>query len=456
MTEIKTRNIISRSDLPADFIFGTATSSYQIEGTRFGTCGASHWDSFAKAGGTANFEDGETACAHYEKWEDDLNLIQDCGLQAYRFSVAWPRIFPDAAGSVNEQGLAFYDRVVDGLLARGIEPHLTLYHWDLPQYLADNGGWTNQDTTQHFGDYTEAVMHRLGDRLKSVATINEPWCVAWLSHYLGHHAPGLTDLSAAGKAMHNILLAHGRSLDRMRSMQSVTTDSNLGIVLNMEVSTPSSDDPKDIAAAQIQDGIYNRWFADAVFTGTYPADVLEHLEPHLPANWQDDMPLISKPIDWLGLNYYTRNFIKDDGSGQFPFGGPVVPESAEKDPTRTSMNWEVFPEGLTYFLTRIEERYAPNIPIIVSENGMASFDEITDGKIDDVQRVAYLQSHISAVNDAIHKGAHVKGYFAWSLLDNFEWAFGYDQRFGIVHVDFETQVRTPKASWQWLRNFLGS
>lgn len=440
-----------RSDFPANFILGTATSSYQIEGTSLGECGPSHWDSFAANGGTANGEDGAIACAHIDHWEADLDLIAACGMDAYRFSTAWPRIQPDGQGAVNESGLDFYDRLVDGLLDRGIEPHLTLYHWDLPQALADQGGWTHRDTAAHFGNYAGIVARRLGDRVKSIATINEPWCVAWLSHFLGHHAPGLRDISAAAPAMHHILLAHGWGMQALR-------DENLknclqGIVLNMEISQPASNDPKDVAAAQLQDGIYNRWFADAIFKGAYPADVLRHLSPHMPTGWQDDMSLIAQPVDWLGLNYYTRSIIRDDGTGKFPYGAPVIPEFDPGNPDRTSLNWEIYPQGLTEFLTRIEREYTQGLPIMVSENGMANFDRVQDGAVDDPRRVAFFDKYLSATRDAIAQGANVQGYFAWSLLDNFEWAFGYDQRFGIVHVDFVTQKRTPKSSWHWLKEF---
>lgn len=446
-----TKTPLRRSDFPADFIFGTATSSYQIEGTKFGACGTSHWDSFAKQGGTAHGSDGATACAHMEHWQNDIDLIADCGLDAYRFSTAWPRVQPDGTGAINQQGLDFYDALVDRLLEKNIEPHLTLYHWDLPQALADHGGWQNQDTARYFADYSTIVANRLGDRLKSIATINEPWCVAWLSHFLGHHAPGLRDISAASKAMHNILLAHGLGMDALRAQSLDREKCKLGIVLNMEYAQANSDNPADQYAAQIQDGIYNRWFADAVFTGTYPSDVLKYLEPHMPQGWQDDMATIAQPIDWLGLNYYTRSHIQDDGSGVFPYGEPVVPQFDAHAPERTSMNWEIFPQGLSYFLNRIHSSYGSDVPLYVSENGMASFDQVTNGAVDDPQRVSFFQHHFAEVLNAINQGAPVKGYFAWSLLDNFEWAFGYDQRFGIVHVDFETQQRTPKASWHWLK-----
>lgn len=444
---------LSRAGFPDGFTFGTATSSYQIEGTRFGTCGPSHWDSFAQRGGTAGGQDGREACAHYERWPEDFDLIQAAGFDAYRFSVAWPRIQPDGKGPALEEGVAFYDRLIDGLLAREIAPHLTLYHWDLPQALADQGGWTNRDTALRFADFAQIIGARFGDRLVSIATINEPWCVAWLSHFLGHHAPGLTDLSAAAKAMHNILVAHGLGMEALRA---INAPCDLGIVINMEGVTPASGSEADLKAAQLQDGIYNRWFAQALFHGSYPEDVLTHLLPHMPKGWEGDMRVISAPMDWLGLNYYTRNFIADDGTGVFPYGAPVLPEFDPSSETRSAMNWEIYPQGLTEFLTRLARDYTGDLPLVVSENGIACADRLVDGGVHDPQRIGYFESHLQAVQKAIAAGAPVKGYFAWSLLDNFEWAFGYDQRFGIVHVDFETQRRIPKASWQWWKALLSA
>ncbi len=446
---------MKRNAFPPNFVFGTATSSYQIEGTQLGNCGPNHWDSFAASGGTANREDGAIACAHYNLWEADLDLIAQGGFDAYRFSTAWGRVQPEGTGRIQESGLAFYDTLVDGLLEREIEPHLTLYHWDLPQALADKGGWTNQDTAKHFGDFAGIIADRLGDRLKSIATINEPWCVAWLSHFLGRHAPGLTDLPSAAKAMHNILLAHGLGMNALRDQLGSDHPCQQGIVLNMEVSVPASDDPKDIKAAAMQDGIYNRWFADAIFKGQYPQDILAYLEPHMPSGWSNDMSMISQKIDWLGLNYYTRSIIKDDGTNKFPYGEAIVPDYDPGSADRTSLNWKIYPAGLSYFLHRIHEEYEADVPIVVSENGMASFDVVDDDQVADKQRVGFFEDHLNEVAKAAANGVPVQGYFAWSLLDNFEWAFGYDQRFGIVHVDFETQQRTPKASWYWWKSFLG-
>ncbi|MCL4124654.1 UNVERIFIED_CONTAM: hypothetical protein GTU68_019633 [Idotea baltica] len=424
---------------------GTATAAYQIEGTNFGDCGASHWDSFAKNGGTANGENGAVACEHFHHWQSDLDLIKSAGFDSYRFSFSWPRLFPENAP--NPKGFDFYDRLIDGMLERGLSPSATLYHWDLPERFAQNGGWENRDTAQHFADFATAIGAAFGDRLDQVATINEPWCIAWLSHFLGHHAPGKTDVTAAARAMHNILAAHGAGMNALRA-QNVP---NLGIVLNMEYAQAASDEPLDQRAAQIYDGIYNRWFISALTSGEYPGDILEYLAPHLPANWQDDMADIAQPLDWLGLNYYTRAVIKDDGTGAFPYGTPTS-GPLEK----TSMNWEIYPEGLFYFLNRIHTEYAPDLPLYISENGMASHDRMIAGAVSDDQRIAYFQAHIDAALKARAGGVNLCGYYAWSLLDNFEWAFGYKERFGLVHVDFETQRRTPKKSWHWFQQQLSN
>lgn len=422
--------------LPEDFVIGAATAAYQIEGTRFGTCGPSHWDSFALRGGTHNFDNGRTACAHYLNWEQDFDLLMEGGFQAYRFSIAWPRIMPQGKGKISSAGLDFYEAQIDGLLARGIAPHATLYHWDLPQALADQGGWENPDIAGRLADYAVAVERRLGDRLASLATINEPWCVAWLSHFLGHHAPGKKDIGSASRAMHNVLYAQGTALEALRSEGA----ENCGIVLNMEYAQAASDKAADEEAARLHDGLYNRWFIQALTQGSYPEDVLEHLEPHLPDGWQAQMDAISAPLDWLGLNYYTRVLVEDDGSGQFPFGRQI------KGPLPTSsMGWEIYPDGLEYFLNRLAKEYTGDLPLYVTENGLALHEAP-----DDPIRENYIKAHIAATLRARDKGAPVKGYFAWSLLDNFEWAFGYSERFGLVHVDYETQTRSPKRSYHAL------
>lgn len=430
-------------EVPKDFTFGAATAAYQIEGRSFGGCGQSHWDTFAADGGTVDRQDGAIACDHIHNWQQDLNLISDAGFDSYRFSFSWPRLFPE--NKANAAGFDFYDRLIDGMLERDLSPSATLYHWDLPIRYAQKGGWENRDTALYFADYAANVVDRFGDRLDHIATINEPWCVAWLSHYLGHHAPGKTSLPAAGLAMHNILLAHGKAMSAMRAHGQ----SNLGIVLNMEYSQPASSSAQDQRAAQIYDGIYNRWFVQSVTQGSYPDDVMVHLETHLPTGWQDDMAEISQPIDWLGLNYYTRTIQQDDGTDTFPFGKPV-----EGPLPKTSMGWEVYPEGLRSFLNRLADDYTGELPLFVTENGRAGHDNLIDGQVEDGDRIAYYKAHIEQALLARQDGVPVQGYYAWSALDNFEWAFGYKERFGLVHVDFETQVRTPKASWYWFQKML--
>ncbi|MFZ1470794.1 MAG: GH1 family beta-glucosidase [Paracoccaceae bacterium] len=436
---------LTRFDFPPGFIFGAATAAYQIEGSRFGGCGSSHWDTFAATpGNVTRAADGGTACDHYHLWPQDLDLMQAAHLDAYRFSTSWARVMPDGV-TLNPEGVCFYDRLVDGMLARGLQPYLTLYHWDLPSALADRGGWTNRDTALRFADYAAAISRTLADRVASIATINEPRCVAWLSHFLGIHAPGLRDIRAAARAMHHVLLAHGLALQSLRPMTKVP----LGIVLNFDHATPASDSAADIAAATRQDAIFNLWFIEALTKGRYPAEALPGLEPHLPAAWQDDMTLISQPIDWLGVNYYTRHIHA---------AAPGTPWPSTRDVPgplpKTQMGWEIYPEGLQGFLTRLARDHVGQLPIYVTENGMANADIVEDHGVNDQIRTDFLFSHLAATKAALAAGANVKGYFYWSLLDNFEWAEGYAKRFGLVHVDFDSLKRTPKASYHALARAL--
>ncbi|MDD9910049.1 MAG: GH1 family beta-glucosidase [Ahrensia sp.] len=437
---------LNRADFPEEFTFGTATSSYQIEGSSFGGCGMSHWDTFAATpGNTMRGEDGSIACDHYHRWAEDLDLIRDAGFDAYRFSTSWARVQPLGSGAANEEGLDFYDRLVDGMLERGISPYLTLYHWDLPAPLATLGGWQNRDIAGRFADYAQIVMKRLGDRIDAAATFNEPWCIAWLSHFLGHHAPGLRDIRAAAHAMHHTLLAHGRAVEAMWAMGA----SNIGVVMNFEYAQAADDSDASRAAARLYDGIYNRWFLGGVFRRAYPLDVLDGLEPHLPANWQDDFDTIAAPVDWLGINYYTRKLIADDGTSIWP-----AVREVEGPLEKTSVDWEIYPEGLHHFLTWAQRDYTGDLPIYVTENGMAGHDVLEQGAVNDDQRIRYLNAHLEQVRRAITHGVPLKGYFIWSLLDNYEWSLGYDKRFGLVHVDFDTMKRTPKRSWYQLRGAL--
>ena len=430
----------TRDDLPEGFLFGASTAAYQIEGTSFGTVGPSHWDTFAAVPGNVfEAQDGAVACDHYHRFEEDLDLVRAAGFDAYRFSTSWPRVMPDGR-TVRNEGLDFYDRLADAICGRGLQPYLTLYHWDLPAALADIGGWANREVADRFADLTEAVIGRIGDRMQTVGTINEPFCVAWLSHFLGHHAPGMRDIRAASRAMHHVLLAHGRSLEVLRGLGQ----RNLGIVLNVAFPEPETD--RDAAATRTFDGIHNRWFVEALTKGRYPSDILEVLAPHMPKNWQDDMPAIAAPLDWLGINYYTRNVIRHLPDTAWPHF-TEVPGPLPK----TDMGWEIYPDGLHAMLTRIRDDYTGDLPLYVTENGMAGADTLVDGACDDPVRVGYFNDHVAACQRAIADGVPLKGYFAWSLLDNYEWAFGYDKRFGIVHVDYGTQTRTPKASYHAFR-----
>ncbi len=430
-----------RSDFPKDFIFGAATSAYQIEGHSFGGAGQTHWDSFAATpGNVVREEHGAIACDHYHRFEEDFDLMQAAGFDAYRFSTSWARVMPDGR-TPNPEGLDFYDRLVDAMLERGLDPYATLYHWELPSPLADMGGWRSPDMAKWFGDYTACIMGRIGDRVATAAPINEPWCVGWLSHFHGAHAPGLRDIRATARAMHHVLLAHGTAIEAMRGLGM----KNLGGVFNFEWAQPVDDSPEALAAAERYDGYYNRFFLDGVFKGSYPTSVLEGLEPHLPDGWQDDFKTIQAPLDWVGLNYYTRKIVApcdDAWPSLTEVDGPLP---------KTQMGWEIYPDGLYKFLKRTAEEYTGTLPLFITENGMANADVIQNGVVDDPERIAFLNAHIAKVRQAIAEGVPVSGYFLWSLLDNYEWALGYEKRFGLIHMDFDTLKRTPKASYHALK-----
>ncbi|GAA6209994.1 GH1 family beta-glucosidase [Cognatishimia sp. WU-CL00825] len=436
-----------RSDFPQDFIFGAATSSYQIEGHQFGGAGQTHWDSFAATpGNVVRAENGALGCDHYHRFEEDFDLLAAAGFDAYRFSTSWARVLPDGRGTPNQAGLDFYDRLVDAMLERELKPCATLYHWELPQALADQGGWRNRDIAKWFGDYAEIIMGRIGDRVFSAAPINEPWCVGWLSHFLGHHAPGLRDIRATARAMHHVLLAHGTSIEVMRGLGM----KNLGGVFNFEWATPVDGSEAARDAAALYDGYYNRFFLDGVFKGRYPENVLQGLGPHLPENYQDDFVTIQQPLDWVGLNYYTRKVIA-------PNDGPWPSHDEVDGPLpKTQMGWEIYPQGLYDFLKRTQAEYTGDLPLFVTENGMANADVLKDGHVQDTARIDYLNQHVAAAQKAMQEGVPLSGYMVWSLLDNYEWALGYEKRFGLVHVDFETLDRTPKESYSALKIALTS
>lgn len=431
---------INRHDFGPNFTFGVATASYQIEGaSKEGGRGPSIWDTFsATPGNVRNGDTGAVADDHYNRWPADLDLIRDGGFDAYRFSIAWPRLIPEGTGAVNQQGIDFYDRLIDGMLERGIKPFMTLYHWDLPSALQDKGGWMNRDIAGWFADYAALCAQHYGDRVQAVATINEPWCVAFLSHYLGVHAPGYRDMRAAARAMHHVLLAHGTAVQALRANGA----KNIGIVTNLQKCEPLSDSAADAEATELFDGIFNGWYLGGLYKGQYPARVVKMFEPYLPEGFERDMPVVSVPLDWAGINYYSRSLIAADPGS--PTGFKQIDGTLEK----TDIGWEIYPQGLTDLLVRVSNDYT-KVPIYITENGMAE----VDGD-DDPRRVRYYEDHLKAVLAARAAGADVRGYFAWSLMDNFEWAEGYSKRFGIVGVDYETQERKPRSSYRAFQGML--
>jgi beta-glucosidase len=429
------------SPFAADFVWGVATSAYQIEGAHdVDGRRPSIWDTFCQQPGAIdNGENGDVACDHYHRWAEDLDLVQELGADAYRFSVAWPRVIPTGTGAVNQKGLDFYDALVDGLLARGITPFVTLYHWDLPQDLQEKGGWPLRDTAYAFADYAAVVAGALGDRVVNWMTLNEPLCSAWIGHLEGHMAPGIKDIAAAVPASFHLHLGHGLGVQAVRSAAKLTP--SIGIVNNLSPVTPASDRPEDIAAARRGDGHTNRWWLDPIHGRGYPQDMVEVYGVEPPVQG-DDLDVIAQPLDCLGVNYYFREVAEDNPTGVVPKVAAVrVPNVA-----RTAMDWEVYAQGLEDILVRVADDYAPT-KIYVTENGSAWVDTPdNDGVVDDPERAQYLDSHVDACAGAQHRGAPIAGYFAWSLIDNFEWAYGYDKRFGLVRVDYDTQQRTMKTS----------
>ena len=435
--------------LPAGFVLGVATAAYQIEGAvREEGRQASIWDTFSHTPGRVlNGDTGDIACDHYHRWQADVALMRELGVHAYRFSVAWPRILPDGGQSVNTAGLDWYDRLVDGLLAAGIQPWATLYHWDMPQPLEDAGGGPARATADAFVRLTEVVARRLGDRVQNWITLNEPWCSAFLGYLTGEHAPGRRDLRLALSASHTLLLAHGRAVEVLRA---TCPDARVGISLNPRDVQPASSDPADVAAAERFDGYLNRWFLDPIFGRGYPADMLEQyngaFQPPSPA----DLETIAAPIDFLGVNYYNPHLVRANRSDPI-LGATTVRPSRE---AVTEMGWIVRPSSLRALLRRLAHDY-PVRELVVTENGAAYADPgPRNGRVADPQRTRYLAEHLAAAAEAIADGVPLAGYFAWTLLDNFEWAWGFSRRFGLVHVDFASQRRTLKDSAHWYRRFI--
>ena len=435
------------------FVWGAATAAFQIEGaTKADGRGESIWDRFAATEGkVAQGDTGDPACEHYYRWRDDLDLMKSLGLGGYRFSISWPRIQPTGRGPANQRGLDFYRALVEGMLERGIRPLATLYHWDLPQALEDEGGWASRDIVERFTEYAVIVFDQLGDLVSDWITHNEPWVTSFLGYAYGIKAPGVTDWPAALRAAHHSLLAHGAALGAYRDGNGT---GNVGITLDLTVAKPATASPADVAAAARLDGFHNRWFLDPVLRGSYPTDLVELYEERVGAIdfvRDGDLELISQAIDFLGINFYRPNVVEavDDGS---VLGLAEVDQEAE----HTAMGWPVVPSALTELLVRLDRDYG-GVPFLITENG-AAFDDRLDGGdvVDDERRIAYLAGHIEAVQRAREQGVDVRGYYVWSLLDNFEWEHGYGQRFGIVFVDFETQRRIPKRSALWYRDLIAS
>jgi beta-glucosidase len=441
-------NAPKRSDFAGDFLWGFATSSYQIEGAiHEGGRVKSIWDTFCEQPGKIrDGSSGAVACDHYHRWEEDLDLLRDTGARAYRFSIAWPRIYGDGK-MPNEEGLAFYDKLVDGMLARGIQPWVTLYHWDLPQVLQDQGGWAVRETVNAFLHYADIVSKRLGNRVKHWITHNEPWCTAMHGHWDGMHAPGMKDFATAVQCSHNVLVSHGLALPIIRRN---VPDAQVGIALSLHPTRAASGSMEDLAAAHRHDGLRNRWYLDPLYGKGYPQDVLDVMGDAAPRIEPGDVEAIARKTDFVGLNYYFPEVI-----AHAPGNGPLECKVVHTEGVeRTAFGWEVSPEGLTELLVRMSKDYGVQ-NVYVTENG-SSYEDVPgpDGTVQDPQRVSYLVRHLNAIRDAIAQGVPVNGYFAWSLLDNFEWAEGYIRRFGLAYVDFETQQRSLKQSGQWYRGFL--
>ena len=449
---------MSENPFPKDFWWGVATSAFQVEGAvAEDGRSPSIWDTFTHTPG--KIRDGSNAdvtADHYHRFREDVGLMRELGVNAYRFSIAWTRILPEGTGAINDAGVAFYRRLCEELLASGITPVATLYHWDLPQVLQDRGGWLSPESRHWFAEYAATTKEALGDLIQVWATLNEPWCAAFLGHSAGEHAPGMTDPGAGFIAAHNLMLAHHDAIGVMR--ESRRDRDQLGVVLNLIPAWPASDDPADAEAAVAVDAVQNRLFAEAVFHGRYPDQILEfhrrygvddRVDP-------DELAAAHQPIDFLGVNYYNVNRVRHEPGAPAPGPWPGAEGAVIVTPEGplTDMGWAVDPEGLTWMLERVATEY-PAVPLVVCENGAAYPDpEPVDGTIEDTDRIRYLESHIDALAEAIRGGVDLRGYFVWSLLDNFEWAKGYTIRFGIIHVDLKTQKRTIKASGRWYRDHI--
>ncbi|GLV13869.1 beta-glucosidase [Alicyclobacillus hesperidum] len=436
---------------PDDFIWGAATASYQIEGAAAEDGrGPSIWDTFSKTPGKVlHGHTGDIACDHYHRYESDVKLMAELGIRSYRFSLAWPRVFP-AKGKVLDNGFDFYKRLLEQLHKHGITPAATIYHWDLPQWIEDEGGWSNRAVVDYYLEFAEKAFRELGDQIPMWITHNEPWCASLLSYGIGEHAPGLRDWRRAYRAAHHLLLSHGEAVKLYRSLG---LKGEIGITLNLTPAYSASDSPQDVAAAARQDCFSNRWFLDPLFKGEYPAEFMERVERFcgdLDVVRAGDMEAIATKMDFLGINFYTRSLVADD-----PNDPLLGVKHLKTDNPVTDMGWEVYPDALYDLLHRLQKDYT-DLPIYITENGAASADVVEDGNVHDADRIAYLHQHLEAARKFISEGGNLKGYYLWSLLDNFEWAFGYTKRFGIIYVDYDTQERIPKDSFEWYRQVIAA
>lgn len=457
-TQETPKNAAGPLDFPPNFLWGVATAAYQVEGAwNEGGRGPSIWDTFSHTPGkTHNGATGDIAVDHYHRYEEDIALMADLGVNAYRFSISWSRLIPDGTGDMNPDGLDFYRRLCETIIDNGITPAATLYHWDLPQALQYRGGWPNPDSVDWFAAYARQAKEGLGDLVRIWSTLNEPWCAAFLGHSAGEHAPGLTDPGTGFVVAHHLMLAHHEAIAAMREVE-VHDDDQLGIVLNLIPAWPADETPESARAAAGVDAVHNELFLGAVFDGEYPDEVRGY-QQRLGVADRIDLERLKdavQPLDYLGVNYYNVNHIRHEpGAPPMPaWPGPGEAVIARPPGDLTEMGWGVEPEGLTWMLERVGTRL-PGLPMMIMENGAAYPDEIVDGVIDDPQRVDYVRRHIDAIREARERGVDVTGYFLWSLLDNFEWARGYTKHFGIVHVDRATMMRTVKASGRWYQSFL--
>jgi beta-glucosidase len=441
---------VSSCVFPDDFTWGAATSAYQIEGSPLADgAGESIWHRFAHLPGKIHGGDhGDVACDHYRRFADDVLLMRELGIQAYRFSIAWSRVLPQGSGHPNPQGLDFYSRLVDTLLENGIEPSATLYHWDLPAALEDRGGWAHPDAPKWFTEYAQLMFRALGDRVPMWATLNEPWVTMDNGYVTGGHAPGRCDWAEAAKVSQNLVRAHAAAVAEYR----VEANGQIGLVVNLVPVEPATDSPADRAAAGRMDAYLNRHFLDPALLGTFPVELPEMFGDAWTALDRDEMTQLSPPIDFIGINYYLRIVVRDEAGAGPPRAQVVSPP----DRTYTAMGWEIFPRGLTETLAWIRTRYG-DVPLYVTENG-AAYDDIplSNGSVNDVERVRYIKEHLRAAGQSLRAGINLRGYFVWSLFDNFEWQHGYSKRFGIVRVDFSTQRRVPKASAQFYSDVIQS